>query len=94
LDVGILVANPAFDGSQRCLSMGELRIVATPTAGGGAFVRWDGHERDPVTCLDGPEIGGSAVIESPCCERVVDVHFPTYASYFRVAVRSDVASAR
>lgn len=67
-----------------------MHIDARATPEGGARVLWDAQEFDPATCSRiGPEMEGEAVLEGPCCSKVIDVYFPVGDFTARTVIRTD-----
>jgi len=84
------LVNPNRDESRPCVSGGELQIIAGATSDGGATIRWSAHEFDSVTCaVVGPEITGSDAVEGPCCEKMIDIYFPSGQFTMRFLFRTD-----
>lgn len=84
------LVNPNKDESHPCPIGGEMQLILTATADGGATVRWNAHEWDSVTCaVVGPEITGQDEITGPCCERVNDIYFPAGKFTMRIVTRTD-----
>ena len=69
---------------------GELLMSVLSTSNGGAEIRWEGQEKDPQTCNQiGPDLTGSTTLPCPCCQRIVDIHYPEQDFTFRVLVQMD-----
>lgn len=88
--VDLNLVNLNRDESRPCVSGGRMHIDARATPGGGARLLWDAQERDATTCeAVGPEMEGEAVLDGPCCSKVIDVYFPAGHFTTRIVVRTD-----
>lgn len=87
--VAMSLMHPSPD-KRSCVIAADLRLDARATPGGGATVRWEAVEYDPVSCrIVGPELSGEATIMGPCCETVVDTYFPVNDFTHRTVIRTD-----
>lgn len=88
--VDLRLANLNRDDSHPCVIAAEIHIDARATPDGGARLLWDAQEFDPVTCdRIGAEMEGEAVLEGPCCSKVIDVYFPVGDFTARTVIRTD-----
>jgi hypothetical protein len=84
------MVNPNRSDAQPCFSGGDLHLFVNATPDGGASVRWEALERDPMTCqFTDLHIQGTASVTGACCERVVDVLFPAGEWIARFVIRTD-----
>ena len=85
LQLTFSVLNP--DAPPGCAGDVDIDAVLTSESLSGS---WSAQELDPATCAPlGDELTGQLDAQGPCCEQVVDIHFPVGNFTFRVAVQTD-----